>query len=519
VTRSETAMGAAMRRDVAAAARCAAAWLAAWAIVAPARAADPVATADAAFTTAAGDLTRRATAAGAEELAALIRGWQVPAVGDRQQALAVPDRLEIPAAIDTPAAAAIWDDFVAARRNRAAALFASARAGSTGPRAAGVDDLAARDSCATIALLYHVLRDDPDHDAARKAGGWVRRGDLWVSPQAARRIDKGEEYDAAFGWLPRGRLGRYRAGQRHDRGRWMSKEEDAARVLPIDRGRRFETDDWEILSTAPLEDTAGLAARLEETRQVWQQVFGGFGVDPRELAARIQGRGHVGLHEPFAAVFCRDRAQYVAELLKLEPTIGRTNGVYWTPTATAWFYNEPAGAADPGVDATDASGGIEAFTVHHEATHQLFAETRPEFRRTGRSAGERCGFWAIEAAACYMETIRPAPWGWTVGGRDAGRVPAARERLVEDGFYVPLAELTAMGRADFQADGRLRGMYSQLGGLADFFMNAGQGRYREAFVEYLGRLYAGSADADTLARLCRRTYAELDDEYRRHLSQ
>jgi hypothetical protein len=157
--------------------------------------------------------------------------------------------------------------------------------------------------------------------------------------------------------------------------------------------------------------------------------------------------------------------------------------------------------------------------VHHEATHQLFAETRPEFRRTGRSAGERCGFWAIEAAACYMETIRPAPWGWTVGGRDAGRVPAARERLVEDGFYVPLAELTAMGRADFQADGRLRGMYSQLGGLADFFMNAGQGRYREAFVEYLGRLYAGSADADTLARLCRRTYAELDDEYRRHLSQ
>jgi hypothetical protein len=50
-------------------------------------------------------------------------------------------------------------------------------------------------------------------------------------------------------------------------------------------------------------------------------------------------------------------------------------------------------------------------------------------------------------------------------------------------------------------------------------MNAGQGRYREAFVEYLGRLYAGSADADTLARLCRRTYAELDDEYRRHLSQ
>lgn len=508
-----------MRRDVAAAARCIVACVAAWARVASAAAADPVTAADAGFVAAATDLARRASAAGAGELAALIRGWPLPAEAERQQALAVPERLEKPAAVAGPAAAAIWDDFVAARRDRAAALFASAREGSTGSRSAGADDPAAGDSCATIALLHRVLRDDPGHEAARKACGWVRHGDRWVTAAAARRMERGEEYDPAFGWLPRGRLDRYRGGERRDRGRWMSAAEDEARVLPIDRGRRFESDHWEILSTAPLDDTAGLAARLEETLRVWQQVFGGFGVDPREMARRMQGRVQGTVREPFAAVFCRDRQQYVAELLKLEPTIGRTNGIYWAPTATAWFYDEPATAADPGADAADTPGGIEAFTIHHEAAHQLFAETRREFQRTGRGAGERCGFWAIEAAACYMETIRPAPWGWTVGGRDAGRVPAARERLVEDGFYVPLAELTALGRAGFQADGRLRGLYSQLGGLADFFMNAGHGRYRGAFVEYLGRLYAGSADADTLARLCRRSYAELDDDYRRHLSR
>ena len=509
-----------MRRDPAAAARCIAAWLAAWAVVAPAPAADPVvATADATFTTAAADLTRRAEATGDAELTALIRGWHLPAELDRQHALALPARLETPVAVDSEAETAIWEDFVAARRDRAAALFGVARAGAAGPGTTGATQPPSRDCSATISLLYRVLRDDPDHETARKAAGWVRRGDRWVSPQAARRLDKGEEYDPAYGWLPRGRLGRYRAGERHERGRWMTAAEDEARMLPVDRGRRFETDHWEILSTAPLEDTAGLAARLEETRQAWQQVFGGFGIDPRELAGRMQGRGHAGAHEPFAAVFCRDREQYVAELLKLEPTIGRTNGIYWAPTATAWFYNEPAGAAVPGAEAADGPGGIEAFTVHHEATHQLFAETRPEFRRTARSAGERCGFWAIEAAACYMETIRPMPWGWTVGGRDAGRVPAARERLLEDGFYVPLADLGAMGRAEFQADGRLRSIYSQLGGLADFFMNAGRGRYREAFVKYLGSLYAGSADADTLARLCGRTYGELDQEYRRHISQ
>jgi hypothetical protein len=98
-------------------------------------------------------------------------------------------------------------------------------------------------------------------------------------------------------------------------------------------------------------------------------------------------------------------------------------------------------------------------------------------------------------------------------------VPAARERLVEDDFYVPLADLTAMGRKDFQSDARLPQLYSQISGLADFFMNGQRGRYREAFVEYLSRVYAGTADPETLSRLCKRKYPDLDADYRRHLSQ
>jgi len=118
-----------------------------------------------------------------------------------------------------------------------------------------------------------------------------------------------------------------------------------------------------------------------------------------------------------------------------------------------------------------------------------------------------------------MESIQPTAFGWTIGGRDAGRVPAARERLLEDGFYVPLEELAAMGRPALQADPRLPQIYSQIAGLADFFMNGQRGRYREAFVEHLSRVYAGTADPETLSRLCRRKYADLDAEYRRHLSQ
>jgi hypothetical protein len=106
-----------------------------------------------------------------------------------------------------------------------------------------------------------------------------------------------------------------------------------------------------------------------------------------------------------------------------------------------------------------------------------------------------------------------------VGGREAGRAPAARERLLDDGFHVPLAELTALGRRGFQADDRLPQIYSEIAGLADFFMNGQRARYREAFVEYLARIYTGTVDADTLSRLCRKSYADLDDEYRRHMAR
>jgi hypothetical protein len=153
--------------------------------------------------------------------------------------------------------------------------------------------------------------------------------------------------------------------------------------------------------------------------------------------------------------------------------------------------------------------------VWHEATHQLCAEAGV----ASPLAGERSGFWALEAVACHMESIRPAAWGWTIGGRDAGRVPAARRLLVEEEFFVPLAELTALGREAFQADPRVGKIYDQLAGLADFLLNGHDGRYREAFVQYLRRVVTGTDDPDTLARFCDRSFADLDAEYRRHLSR
>jgi hypothetical protein len=463
-------------------------------------------------------LATRAAARGHDALADSIRSWEIPEFTDRQVVVTIPARLERPDWIDE-AQAPLWGEFVAARRRHAEATFARAveaagahdrprtREEQRADSEAGPKPLARRGAEA-IALLHRTLRDDPDHERARTIGSWVKRGEDWVSTSVAKRLDRGEEFDAAFGWLPRGRLERYRAGERYESGKWVKAADDDAQPRTLKKPWRHESDHWRIRSSAPPAAAAALASELETSLLIWQQVFGAYAWDPAELERRFKGRGRMPVRDPYAAILVPSREDYVAEVTKFEPAAIRSDAIYWMPTKTAWFAVLPA-------DADDGVATAEARTIHHEGAHQLFAEART----TSPLAGDRCGFWAIEAAACYMESAVATPFGWTLGGPDAGRVPAARERLLDDGFQIPLEELAALGRRELQADERLPQIYSQISGLADFFINGQGGRYREAFLEYLERVYTGSVSPDSLASLCRRTYPQLDDEYRRHLSR
>jgi hypothetical protein len=121
--------------------------------------------------------------------------------------------------------------------------------------------------------------------------------------------------------------------------------------------------------------------------------------------------------------------------------------------------------------------------------------------------------------ACYFESAAPC-WeeGFvSLGGTDAGRLPAARQRALQDNFYMPLAEVVTLGMADVQANPNIAKLYSQFAGLATFFMQADDGQYREPFVAYLRAVYDGRADETTLSRLTGRSYAELDLAYRQWL--
>ncbi|MEM9658192.1 MAG: hypothetical protein AAF961_07515, partial [Planctomycetota bacterium] len=96
--------------------------------------------------------------------------------------------------------------------------------------------------------------------------------------------------------------------------------------------------------------------------------------------------------------------------------------------------------------------------------------------------------------------------------------PAARHRRLVDKFYVPLAELSALGMNDLQRRSDIAPLYSQSAGLASFFMDYQGGKHRRAFTETLRIVYAGRDGPDTIAAASGASFDQLDAEYLDFLS-
>jgi len=197
-------------------------------------------------------------------------------------------------------------------------------------------------------------------------------------------------------------------------------------------------------------------------------------------------------------VYYRDRDEYVRALEKDEPNIGISSGFYLAAKRTAHFYSS---------DAEDDSN------LYHEATHQLFSETRHAVKDMGRDAN----FWIVEGVACYMESLAENGGWHLLGGENAIRLRDAEHRLAVDNYYVPLAELTTYGMDRLKRDPNIAMLYSQSSGLTYFLIHGNAGRYRAPLVAYLAAIYQGRDRPDTLAELCGASFAGLDGQYRQFI--
>ncbi len=375
------------------------------------------------------------------------------------------------------------------KRDQADALFDLARRAMRAKRASLAFDLA-----------LAAIRENPDHEAIRRLLGYQEHLGQWHTLYEIGRLRAGQVWHERFGWIPKSYVDRYEQGQRYCRGRWISAEEDARLHGDIRSGWDIRTEHYIIRTNHSLEAGVELGRKLEELYDVWRQLFVRFYADEAQVAALFAGgrRSRPAARRPHSVVYFRDREDYVRGLRAGFPNIELSIGVYADKMRRAYFH---------------AGDEYERRTLLHEATHQLFHESRP----VPPSVGRERNFWIVEGVAVYMETLRRENGYYVLGGFEDDRMVAARERLLNDNFYVPLAELTTYGMERLQGHERRATLYSQASGLTHFLVHYDHGRYRDALVAYLSAVYSGRDTPGTLAQLAGTSYSELDRQYRQFM--
>lgn len=385
----------------------------------------------------------------------------------------------------------------AAARDAATAAFEAARSAV----ADGDVSLALQHACRTVAL-------DSNHADARRLLGYQRVGEQWAGKYAQHMLKSGHVWNRQYGWIKAEHAAKYDEGLRPWGKRWITVAEDAQRHADIEHGWTVRTDHFQVVTNVDRAAAADLAVRLESLYQLWRQLFGDFALSAAELQARLDGKQNDGfLRRPMKVVYHRNRDEYNAALVRRQPQIAMSLGIYFDGQRESHFF---AGEEqDPG-------------TIAHEAVHQFFYESTP---KPTRHLASTANAWAVEGVACYFESLvelHPtsdrSPEGavvraFTIGTPEAGRIPAARHRRMADNFYVPLAELSALGITDLQQRPDIAPLYSQSAGLASFFIDGNEGAYRRPFRELLQLIYAGRDDAVSLADLTGQSDGQLDRQY------
>jgi hypothetical protein len=416
------------------------------------------------------------------------RFWLRPPGPDKLFVAVLPERVgrpDLPS--DTPAEVIEWDARLARlRREQADRLFSLARRAVRGHRAS-----------LAIDLVLAAIRQNPDHEGLRRVLGYQKYHGGWHTTYEVRKFRAGCVWSDRFGWLRKADLRRYENGERLDQGRWITAEEDARRHDDIHHGWDIETEHYTIRTNHSIEAGVQLGVKLEQLYCVWKQLFIRYHATEQQVITLFDGRNRARRARlpRLSVVYFRDREDYNRSLRDAYPNIEMSTGVYVGRIRRAYFF--------AGKDRDDR-------TLYHEATHQLFHESRPVAADTGREAN----FWIVEGIAVYMETLRKQGDWYVLGGWNDQRMVAARYRLLHDGFYVPLDELTTYGMERLQTDPRVATLYSQMAGLTHFLIYYDHGRYRDALVSYLRAVYNGSQDPTILARLTGTPYGELDKQYR-----
>lgn len=358
------------------------------------------------------------------------RKWIVPTYGQANVFYLVPETDPLQPASDASQLVQFWyQKFRTIRNDHSAALYKHAQ-----------ELLIAKQGAKSYQTLHEVLRQNPDHADARRILGYANVNGTWRRPGVVTRAKQPRYEHPKFGW-------------------------------PAKTFWQIDTPHFQIMTNLSETEGLKLGERLEIVYSAWEQMFFSYWSNELQLAGYFDGGTPSPVRKKFEVVLFKSRGEYVNYLEKAQPRIGITLGIYQFDEAKVYLFHDESEAAHA--------------TWHHEVTHQLFQE----YRSASKDVGLNFNFWAIEGVAMYMESLRIFDGYVTLGGVDATRLQYARNRLLIGEFFVPIADLVAMGREDIQKSPDIAAIYSQSAGMAQTFLDSSDGKYREGFIAYLVSIY------------------------------
>jgi len=348
-------------------------------------------------------------------------------------------------------------------------------------------------------LVLDAIRANPDHEGARRVLGYQKYRSQWHTPYEIRMLSSGMVWNEKFGWLEKNDVARYERGERRLGSAWIDAANDAALHADITSGWDIETEHYRIRTNHTIEAAVALGMKLEDLNRAWRQIFLGYYATAAEVQSLLGGTAaDIGQPPRMEVVYFHNQQQYQQALKPIMSDVGISMGLYVAANRTAYFY---AGSED------------SQRTMYHEATHELFQQSR----RVADGAGEKANCWLIEGIAMYMESFRREGDSFVLGGLNDVRLEAARYHLEKNDFYLPFAQLVRLGVRDIQTHPDIAKLYSQIAAMTSFLVHYEGGRYRDALVSCLVATYDGNQDPELLTRATGTNYAELDKQYRAYM--
>ena len=376
---------------------------------------------------------------------------------------------------ETPAAALV-------RLEAAARLFDLARDAARRP----TPPLAFIDAC-----LRATLARQPGHAEARRLLGFVpHAGKGWATPFAVQELARGKVKDPTFGWvaadwvphLNRGELPAPRGSQR-----WLPATEADALRRDWPSGWVIDTEHFEIHANVPLSGAIAFGRQLESFHQLFFALMADLiGPEKLPLALRLRtpGLAPTVSNRKHRVFYFATRGDYNRYLAPIRGGTEVSLGIYLPRKKfgkygnVSYFFNDVGGQLDV------------SATLYHEVSHQLL------FESAGPDDYERNkgNYWVFEGLGTYFETLEVSTDGSIrVGGLVGPRLAVARQRIVAERDFVPLEDFVNMDHDAFwrNTNGEVYHKYAEAMALAVFLMQARDGAYREAFLDYARDAYRG----------------------------